>query len=117
MNVEDIREYCLSKKAVTENFPFNETTLVFKVCNKIFALIDINNPEIKINLKCNPEYAVELREQYTEIVPGYHMNKRHWNTITCNGKISQQFLFKLIDHSYNLIVEKLPKKDKIILNN
>ena len=111
MNIEDLREYCLKKKEVTESFPFDETTLVFKVKNKIFALTDIENP-LSINLKCDPEEAIELRERYTAVKPGYHMNKKLWNTIDIDGSIDEELILKWIDDSYRLIVEKLPKKDR-----
>jgi len=110
MNIEDFREYCLSKNKVTEEFPFDEVTLVFKVCNKLFALTGLDNPEFAINLKCDPEWAEELRETYDGvIVPGYHMNKKHWNTVYVNGSIPEKLLRKLIDHSYSLVVKGLPK--------
>lgn len=111
MNIEDLREYCLKKKEVTESFPFDDTTLVFKVKNKIFALTDIEKPLI-INLKCDPEEAIELRERYTAVKPGYHMNKKLWNTIDIDGSIDEELILKWIDDSYRLIVEKLPKKDR-----
>ncbi len=111
MHIEEYRDYCLAKKAVTECFPFDETTLVFKVAGKMFALSDIN-PPFKINLKCDPERALELREQYACISPGYHMNKQHWNTVTVDGTLSDEFLKELIDHSYDLIVESLPKSKR-----
>jgi len=110
MNIEDFREYCLNKNKVTEEFPFDEVTLVFKVCNKLFALTGLDNPEFAINLKCDPEWAEELRETYDGvIVPGYHMNKKHWNTVYVNGSIPEKLLRKLIDHSYSLVVKGLPK--------
>lgn len=111
MNIEEYRTYCLAKKAVTESFPFDATTLVFKVAGKMFALSDIN-PPFKINLKCDPERALELRELYPCIQPGYHMNKQHWNTVTVDGTLSDNFLKELIDHSYDLIVESLPKSKR-----
>lgn len=111
MNIEDIREYCLKKNSVTESFPFDETTLVFKVKNKMFALTDIESP-LSINLKCDPEKAIELRERYPVVKPGYHMNKKLWNTIDIDGSIDDSLIKKWIDDSYKLIVEKLPKKDQ-----
>lgn len=110
MNIEELRNYCLSKKNVTEHFPFDKVTLVFKVLGKMFALIPTDEEELSINLKCNPEYAMELRAKYEEISAGYHMNKTHWNTIYCKGKITDELLKKLINHSYDLVVESLPKK-------
>lgn len=110
MNIEEYRNYCLSKPCVTEHFPFDEVTLVFKVCNKIFTLSGLENQPPKINLKCDPERAIALREEYDGIItPGYHMNKKHWNTIDISN-LSQGFIEELIDHSYDLIVKSLPKK-------
>jgi predicted DNA-binding protein (MmcQ/YjbR family) len=116
MNIEDLRSYCLYKKGVTEGFPFDETTLVFKVMKKIFALTDIEG-ELRVNLKCNPDKAIEYRERYPEIIPGYHMNKKHWNTIIIDGNLSDDFIQEMIDDSYNLIAEKLPKKIRTDLEN
>lgn len=114
MNIEEIREYCLSKKGVTEGFPFDETTLVFKVMGKMFALTDLVD-NLSINLKCDPERAIELREQHPAIIPGYHMNKALWNTVLIDGSLSRDFIYRLIDHSYELVVDKLPRKLKIEL--
>ncbi len=111
MNIEEFRNYCLSKQEVTESFPFDDTTLVFKVANKIFSLTSIEG-DFWINLKCNPDKAVELRQNYRAINPGYHMNKKHWNTINIDGSLSVEFIKELIDHSYELIVKSLPKKDR-----
>lgn len=111
MNIEWFREYCLSKSGVTEEFPFNETTLVFKVKGKMFALTGID-PFSRINLKCDPEKAIELRERYSAISPGYHMSKKHWNTILIDGSISLSLITEMIDESYNLVVSKLPKRLK-----
>ncbi len=116
MNIEEIREYCLSKTGTTEEFPFDETTLVFKVMGKMFALTDLEG-ELSINLKCDPERAVDLREQHSSIHPGYHMNKKYWNTVFINGELSDWFIYELIDHSYQLVVEKLPKKLQEKLKN
>lgn len=111
MNIEDFRTYCLSKKGVTEGFPFGEETLVFKVLNKMFAATNIEWDEFAVNLKCNPERAIELREQHPCIQPGYHMNKKHWNTVYFNdGTLSDDFLKALIDDSYDLVVQSMPKK-------
>jgi predicted DNA-binding protein (MmcQ/YjbR family) len=111
MNIEEFREYCLHKNKVTEEFPFDEVTLVFKVCNKMFALTGLDSPEFSINLKCDPDWAEELRETYDgTIVPGYHMHKKHWNTVYVNGSIPEKLLRELIDHSYDLVVKGLPKK-------
>lgn len=108
MDIESFRDFCLLKKGVTEEFPFDEATLVFKVMGKIFALTDVDLFK-SINLKCDPEWAIELREKYPAILPGYHMNKKHWNTVTLDGSLSDAIIRKLINHSYDLVVEKLPK--------
>lgn len=114
MNIEDYRNYCLKKKGVTEEFPFGENTLVFKVMGKMFALTNIDEFE-SINLKCDPEEAVLLREKYDAVLPGYHMNKKHWNTVLVDGSISDRLIYEWTDHSYNLVVEGLPKKQKALL--
>ncbi len=111
MNIEQIREYCLSKSGVTENFPFDDVTLVFKVLDKMFALVSLER-DLSINLKCEPGKAVELREQYPAVRPGYHMNKIHWNTIVIDGSIPEKLIYEWINDSYNLVVEKLPKSKK-----
>nr|WP_319399974.1 MmcQ/YjbR family DNA-binding protein [uncultured Carboxylicivirga sp.] len=111
MNIEEFREYCLKKKAVTEDFPFDETTLVFKVAGKMFALTDLEG-DFYLNLKCDPELAIELREQYDCVMPGYHMSKKHWNTILINGLVKDELIYQWIDHSYDLIVNGLTKKVK-----
>ena len=116
MNVEELREYCINKKGVTESFPFDKVTLVFKVMDKMFALTGLNQ-EIRVNLKCDPEKAIELREAYSAILPGYHMNKTHWNTVVVDGTLSDKIIEQLIDDSYNLIVSKLTKKKKQELFN
>ena len=103
MNIETLREYILQKPDVTEGFPFGDDTLVFKVNNKIFLLASLNAPLLQFNVKCDPEYAIELREQYDCIQPGYHMNKKHWNTILVDGELSTQQLKKFIVDSYNLV--------------
>jgi len=105
MNIESLREYCISKKGVSESFPFGEDTLVFKVNGKIFALANLDG-DLSINLKCDPDYAIDLREQYSSVTPGYHMNKKHWNTINIDGTIPEKEVFLWIDHSYDLIEEK-----------
>ena len=110
MNIETLREYCLSKKAVTEDFPFGESTLVFRVKNKIFLLVSLDSTPLQFNAKCEPDKSIELREQYDAIQPGYHMNKKHWNTVVIDGSISTALIKEMIDDSYNLIVESLPKK-------
>ncbi|MBR8537133.1 MmcQ/YjbR family DNA-binding protein [Carboxylicivirga sediminis] len=109
MNIEEFRDYCLAKPAVSETFPFDEVTLVFKVAGKMFALTSLDK-EFSMNLKCDPERAIELREEYPAIQPGYHMNKKHWNTVYADGSIKDDLLRELIDHSYELIVKSLTKK-------
>ena len=117
MNIEDFRDYCLNKKGVTEELPFDDTTLVYKVMGKMFALTDTED-DFSINLKCNPEKVIELREHYPDsVLPGYHMNKKHWNTILIDGKISDTKLYQWIDDSYQLVAEKLPKAKKQQLEN
>jgi len=108
MNVEEIREYCIAKKAVTESFPFNENTLVFKVMNKIFCFISL--AEARISLKNDPEKNIELRAHYPAIIPGYHLNKEHWNSVNLDGTVPPDLIKELIDKSYQLIVQSLPKK-------
>lgn len=114
MNIEEIREYCISKKGVEETFPFDDTTLVMKVMNKIFCLLSLEGDN-SMNLKCEPEKAIELRERFDFVVPGYHMNKRHWNTVYFTKTLDSNLLRSMIDDSYNLIVEGLPKKKRKIL--
>lgn len=115
MNIEELREYCLSKKGVTEHFPFDEVTLVFKVGDKMFALTNLDG-EPTVNLKCDPERAIDLREQHSSIIPGYHMNKTHWNTVIMDGSVSDKLIYELVEHSYNLVFESLPKikREKIV---
>lgn len=117
MNIEQIREYCLKKKGVTEEFPFDEETLVFKVAGKIFLLASLESIPLQINLKCDPEKAIELREEYECVQPGYHMNKKHWNTIIVNGSISTTQIFEWIDDSYKLVAEGLKKSELKKLKN
>lgn len=105
MDIISLREYCLSKKSATESFPFGDDTLVFKVAGKIFALVNLDG-ELSINLKCDPAYAIELRERHNAVTPGYHMNKKHWNTVFINGTIPDKEIFSWIDHSYELISGK-----------
>lgn len=113
MHIEEIRDYCLSKSiSVAEEMPFGPDTLVFKIAQKIFLLIGLDQiGEIRFNVKCDPEYAVELREKYAQTVfPGYHMNKKHWNTIYSARELSGVELKNLIDHSYDLVLQSIPKK-------
>lgn len=111
MNFEDVRQFCLSQKGVTESFPFGEDTLVFKVMDKMFCLGGLE-PPFSINLKCDPEKVVELREQYEYVLPGYHMNKKHWNTIDLDQHVNQDLVEEWILDSYNLVVAGLTKKAK-----
>lgn len=116
MNIEEFREYCLAKRGVTESFPFDETTLVFKVMGKMFALTNTEK-DFSINLKCDPERAIELRERYPAVQPGYHMSKKHWNTVYMDGSVEDDKIRDWINHSYKLIVDSLTKKLKLELEN
>src|SRR5574343_1086336 len=109
MHLEQFRQYCLSLPATEETLPFDEDTLVFKVAGKMFALANMTVFE-SINLKCDPEQAIELRERYAAVLPGYHMNKQHWNTVLIDGSISNQLLLQWTKDSYDLVVQSLPKK-------
>lgn len=111
MHIESYRDYCLSKKHVTESFPFDDKILVFKVANKMFALANVDEFD-SFNVKCDPEEAIELRVKYEAVVPGYHMSKKHWNTVYINRDANEELLLKWIDDSYDLIVKSLPKKVK-----
>jgi predicted DNA-binding protein (MmcQ/YjbR family) len=115
MNIEDYRDYCLSKKGVKEELPFDDTTLVYKVKGKVFSLADINLFE-SITIKCDPMVASQLRVTYAGVTPGYHMNKQHWNTVTTNGSIPDRMLYQWIDDSYELVVAGLSKKDHASLH-
>ncbi len=110
MDIETLREYCISKEKVEECFPFDETTLVFKVAGKMFLLVDIDSRPVSFNIKCDPQKAIELREKYSCVEPGWHMNKSHWNTVTADGSANQNLLFSWIDDSYHLVIFSLPKK-------
>ena len=115
MNIEEIRDHCIVKPGVTEEFPFDEDTLVFKVAGKMFLLTDLQEPW-SINIKCDPELAVTRREKYPEdVMPGYHMNKKHWNTVNIKGAVPDDELLRWIDESYALVVEGLPKKLREVL--
>ncbi len=111
MNIEELREYCISKPGVTESFPFDESTLVFKVMDKMFALTGLDK-DLSINLKCDPEKAIQLRQEYPYVLPGFHMNKKHWNTINIDTQVTAQLIKDWIDHSYDLIVSGLTIKKK-----
>ncbi len=117
MHIEEFRMYCLQKSMVTEEFPFDKTTLVFKVMGKMFALTGLDEPEFKVNLKCDPDRSIELREKYHSIIAGFHMNKKHWNTVTPENSLSNEFFKELIDHSYDLVVKGLPRKLRDQLDN
>jgi len=105
MNIESLREYCISKKDVTESFPFGDDTLVFKTQGRIFALANLEG-DLSVNLKCDPGLAIELRERYSSVMPGYHMNKKHWNTVRIDGSVPDRELFSWIDHSYDLVSKR-----------
>lgn len=108
MNIETLREYCLTKNNVTESFPFDDVTLVFKVDGKMFVLVNLEG-ELSLNLKCDPELALELRERYQAVTPGYHMNKKYWNTVSLDGTIPDKLVFSWIDHSYEQVLKKTKK--------
>ena len=109
MDIEAIRAYCLSKKGTEEGFPFGDTTLVIKVGGKIFILINLDG-DSSMNLKCEPDRAIELREENPAIIPGYHMNKKHWNTVILDGSLPKKLILEMIDHSYDLVIQSLPAK-------
>jgi predicted DNA-binding protein (MmcQ/YjbR family) len=115
MNIEELREYCLSRKGATEDFPFDEETLCIRVMNKIFAILPLERGAC-INLKCDPEKVPSLREHYQAVEPAYHMNKTHWNTFWGDRDARPDEIMQWIDHSYELIVASLPKKSKAELN-
>lgn len=111
MDIESIREYCIRKKAVTEWFPFDEYNLVFKVVDRMFALINLENPD-RIFLKCEPEYAIELRDRYNGIEGAFHFNKKHWNQVYLESDVSDSLIKELIDHSYNEVIKKFTRRQK-----
>jgi len=112
MTQEDLEHYCLSKKCVTKSYPFDKYVAVYKLKNKIFILYKEAEKPLQINLKCEPLYALELRSLYASVIPGYHMNKKHWNTVVCDGEIDDKTIFSWIDDSYKLIFDSLTKKEK-----
>ena len=113
MNIDQFRDYCLLKRGVSEHLPLGPDNLVFKVMGKMFSIASLDEVPLRVNLKCDPEWAVQLREEYPEtILPGYHMNKRHWNTLVMDGGADPELTRKLIDHSYELVVAGLAKKLK-----
>jgi predicted DNA-binding protein (MmcQ/YjbR family) len=109
IDIEYFREYCLTKRGVEEGTPFGEDILVFKAGGKIFLLCSINEFNF-VNMKCEPEYAIELRERYYGVTPGYHMSKKHWNSVSTDGSVPTELFYQLIDHSYEMILKSLPKK-------
>jgi len=109
MNIETFREYCLSKPAATEDAPFGPDNIVFKVGGKMFALAALDEVPPAVNLKCDPDLGLELRDRYEQVRPGYHMNKKHWNTVELDGVIPEKEIRKMVDHSYDLVVRSLPK--------
>ena len=116
MDIEQLRDYCLSKKEVEETLPFGPDTLVYKVGGKVFLLTGLDAEQLRFNVKCDPDKARELREEFSCVLPGYHMNKKHWNTIVVDGSVSIKQLKEWIDHSYDLVVSSLPKKTREELN-
>ena len=116
MNIEDFRNYCLNLKGAEEGFPFDGNTLVFKVGNKMFALVDVEKFTFA-NLKCDPERALELRDEYNGIKPGYHMSKKHWNSVCKDSDVNDKLFIELINHSYDLVFKSLPKKIKEEISN
>lgn len=111
MNVESLREYCLSLPLATEDFPFDETTLVFRVVGKIFAMLDLERPDV-VSLKCNPDYALQLREEHPEISGAWHMNKKYWNQVNLSGHLEDDLVQGLVRHSYAEVVKKLTRKER-----
>ena len=116
MNIETFREYCLRKPGATEDTPFGPEDIVFKVAGKIFAIAALDEVPPRANLKCDPDLALELRDRYEQVTAGYHMNKKHWNTIELDGVIPEREIRKIVDHSYNLVVQSLPKakREKLV---
>ena len=117
MNVEDFRLYCLAKAGTAEDLPFDEVTLTFKVGGKIFAITGLDNEVFEVNLKCDPDLAIQLREKYDGVRPGFHMNKKHWNTVSFESDISESALLEMVDHSYDLVFKGLPKKTRLEILN
>jgi len=115
VNIEEFRSYCLDKRGVDESFPFDSNALVFKVAGKMFALVDIESNPLRISLKCDPEFAQDLRSRYSCVNPGYHMNKTHWNTVILDGSVDPSEIRQWIDHSYALVIKGLTKASQNIL--
>ena len=117
MNLEELREYCLSLPHVTEDMPFGEDILVFRICNRIFVLTSLESVPLRVSLKCDPERAIELREQYPDkIIAGYHLNKKHWNTVLLEG-LPPALIKEMIQHSYDQVLAKVPKKEREMLTD
>lgn len=116
MNIEELREFCLSLKGTSDGFPFDETTLVFKVMGKMFCLTDLEG-DLEINIKNDPENIISMREEYPAVIPGYHMNKKHWNTVKLDGSIKEQLIKDWIVESYKLVVKGLANKIQEELKN
>jgi predicted DNA-binding protein (MmcQ/YjbR family) len=116
MNFRQLRDHCLAKKGATEDFPFGEEVLVFRVMGKIFALTGVEKLPLSVNLKCDPDRAVELRDRWPEVQPGYHMNKTHWNTVELDGSIPDRDVREMIDHSYELVAASLKKREREALS-
>lgn len=116
MDIERFREYCLTKRGVTEDFPFDDVTLCIRVAGKIFAITGLDAERFTVNLKCDPEFALELREHHPEVQPGWHMNKKHWNTVDFEGGLDETMLRRLIDHSYDQVVRSLKKAERALLD-
>lgn len=115
MNIEEFREYCLSKPHTIEDFPFGPQYLTFKIAGKMFAVTNLDEAEFTVNLKCEPIRALALREEFEEITPGFHMNKKHWNTVDFEGSLGEDFICELIDHSYEMVVQSFSKKKRVEL--
>jgi predicted DNA-binding protein (MmcQ/YjbR family) len=112
MDLDYIRKFCLDKKMVTESFPFGETALVFKVCGKIFLILSIDSRPLQFNVKCDPEKAILLREEYSSVLPAFHMNKTHWNSVVLDGQVPAKLIREMIDESYALVVKSLPLQER-----
>ncbi len=115
LTIKDIREYCSAKKGVTETFPFDFQTLAIRVGSRIFLLTDVKSDRLSMNLKCDPFLALELRSRYSQVTPGYHMNKKHWNTVVADGAIPDREILMMIDHSYELVRAGLKKSERELL--
>lgn len=117
MDIEQFRAYCFTKKGVTEDFPFDEVTLCVRVAGKIFAITGLDSERFTVNLKCDPDYALELREQHPEVQPGWHTSKKHWNTVDFEGALDDRMLRHLLDHSYDMVVKSLTKAQRALLED